>query len=82
MTEGASIFCVICGARPYPELGPPGTRGDCDLMRLDRKGRPSERPASSEWFCSRHFERVGRDYQVTPEWIWADEDPAPDEATS
>jgi hypothetical protein len=37
MTLGAGIFCVVCGARPYPELGPPDTREDFDLMRVDRK---------------------------------------------
>jgi hypothetical protein len=42
---GAGVFCVVCGARPYPELGPPGTREDFDLMRLDGDGRPAESPA-------------------------------------
>jgi hypothetical protein len=37
MTMGAGIFCAVCGARPYPELGQPETREDFDLMRLDRK---------------------------------------------
>ena len=79
---GAGIFCVVCGARPYPELGPPDTREDFDLMRFDRKGRPAENPASGEWFCSRHFERTRRGYRVTAEWIWANEEPARSEATS
>jgi len=48
---GAGIFCVVCGARPYPELGPPGTREDFDLIRLDRDGAPAESPAPGEWFC-------------------------------
>ena len=39
---GAGIYCVVCGARPYPELGPPETREDFDLMRVDRKGHPAE----------------------------------------
>lgn len=76
MTMGAGIFCIVCGARPYPQLGPPKTREDFDLMRLNRKGRPAESPASGEWFCSRHFERMGRDYQV------ANGEPAHREATS
>ena len=82
MNTGAGIFCVVCGARPYPELGPLETREDFDLMRLDRKGRPAESPASGEWFCSRHFERVDREYQVTSNWVWPNEEPAPREATS
>jgi hypothetical protein len=83
MTMGAGIFCVVCGARPYPELGPPEAREDFDLMRLDRKGCPAESPTSGEWFCSRHFERMGRrEYRVTSEWIWANEEPAPGEAAS
>ena len=82
MTIGAGIFCVVCGARPYPELGPPQTRKDFDLMRFDHKGHPAENPASGEWFCSQHFKRVGHDYQVTAEWIWANEEPVPAEAAS
>jgi hypothetical protein len=83
MTTGAGVFCVVCGARPYPELGPPDTREEFDLMRLDCKGRPAESPASGEWFCWRHFKRSGRrGYQVTAEWIWPDEEAAPSEATS
>jgi hypothetical protein len=82
MTMGAGIFCAVCGARPYPELGSPETRQDFDLMRLDRKDRPAESPTSGEWFCSRHFERVDRGYQVTAEWIWANEEPAPSKAAS
>jgi hypothetical protein len=82
MTHGAGIFCVVCGARPYPELGPPDTREDFDLMRVDRKGHPAESPASGEWFCSQHFKRRGRrGYQVTAEWVWPDEEPAPSKAT-
>ena len=82
MTLGAGIFCVVCGARPYPELGAPDTREDFDLMRVDRKGHPAESRALGEWFCSQHFERVGRDYRVTAEWTWANEEPAPAEAAS
>jgi hypothetical protein len=82
MTRGAGIFCVVCGARPYPELGPLKTREDFDLMRFNRKGRPAESPAPGEWFCSQHFERIGRGYQVTAEWTWANEEPAPSEAAS
>ena len=38
MTTGAGVFCVVCDARPYPELGPPDTREEFDLMGLDCKG--------------------------------------------
>lgn len=31
MTLEAGIFCVVCGARPYPELGPPDAREDFDF---------------------------------------------------
>jgi hypothetical protein len=79
MTMGAGIFCAVCGARPFPELGPPETREDFDLMRLNRKGRPTESPDSGEWFCSWHFERMGRGYQVTAEWMPANAEPAPSE---
>ena len=72
MTEGAGIFCVACGARPYPELGPPGTRQDFGLMRLGRNGRPAESPAPGEWFCPQHFKRA----------IPPNEKTAADEATS
>ena len=78
---GADIFCVVCGQRAYPALGPTGTREDFDLMRLDREGRPAENP-KGKWFCSRHFKRRGRDYEVTAESIWPDEDSEPIEATS
>lgn len=50
--------------------------------RFDRKGRPADSPVSGEWFCSRHFERMRRGYQVTAEWIWANEEPARHEAPS
>jgi hypothetical protein len=68
-------------ARPYAELGPPETREDFDLIRFNHKGRPADSPASGEWFCSRHFERVEGIYRATAEWVWADEEPAPQEAT-
>jgi hypothetical protein len=80
MITGANIFCVACGARPYPELGPPGAREDFDLMRLARDGRPAESTASGEWFCSQHFERVGASYRIAAEWI--PQEPAPSEAAS
>jgi hypothetical protein len=55
----AGISCVECGARPFPELGPPGTRQDFDLSKT-----------SGEWRCSQH-----RDVAVktkakpaTPKW--------------
>jgi hypothetical protein len=51
----ANIFCVVCGARPYP---PPGFREDFDLMKLSSAGRPAEGD-EGEWFCSGHFERRG-----------------------
>jgi hypothetical protein len=49
MTTGVGVFCVVCDARPYPELGPPDTREEFDLIGLDCKGRPAESPASGEW---------------------------------
>jgi hypothetical protein len=78
MTMGGGIFCVVCGARPGPELGPPDMREDFDLVKLDHRGASGRDPASGEWFCSRRFECVGRNYQVTAEWIWANEEPVPD----
>jgi hypothetical protein len=78
MVMGAGIFCVVCGARPYPELGPPETREDFDLMRFDRDGRRAE----AEWFCSRYFKRIGGCCGITAERIPANEDPAPSEAAS
>jgi hypothetical protein len=56
----ANIFCVVCGARPYP---PPGFREDFDLMKLSAAGRPAG-GNQGEWYCSRHFERVRRDGDV------------------
>jgi hypothetical protein len=49
----ANIFCIVCGARPYP---PPEFREDFDLMKLSSAGRPAEGD-EGEWYCSRHFER-------------------------
>ena len=45
MTIGAGIFCVVCGARPYPELGPPQTQ---QRLRFDevRSQRASGRESS------------------------------------
>jgi hypothetical protein len=40
---GANICCCICGARPYPELAPPGTREDFDLLKI-----------RGVWRCSLH----------------------------
>jgi hypothetical protein len=56
--EGARIFCVRCGARPYPELSATPVREDFDLMKLGADGRPSD---SGKWFCSQHFKRLGGD---------------------
>jgi hypothetical protein len=42
----ANIFCVVCGARPYP---PPGFREDFDLMKLSSAGRPAE-GGEGEWY--------------------------------
>jgi hypothetical protein len=39
----ANIFCTKCGARPFPELGPPGTHQDFDLLKI-----------GGEWRCSQH----------------------------
>jgi hypothetical protein len=50
------IKCVVCGARPYPELGPPGTREDFTLMRLDDQGRPAD---DGRWYCEAHFPKKG-----------------------
>jgi hypothetical protein len=63
-SEGAGIFCCRCGARPFPEVGPPGTREDFDLKRLNAEGCPAEGDAG-RWYCSRHFVRVGANqYQL------------------
>jgi hypothetical protein len=60
----ANIFCVVCGARPYP---PVGFREDFDLMKLDAAGRPAEGDAG-KWYCSRHFRREGRGaYRIVEE---------------
>jgi hypothetical protein len=40
---GANIACCECGARPFPELGPPGTRQSFDL-----------RKALDGWHCEQH----------------------------
>jgi hypothetical protein len=79
---GADIFCVVCGARAYPALGPTGTRENFDLMSLDRDGRPADSPGSGKWFCARYFERIGGCCRVTAERIPANADPAASEATS
>jgi hypothetical protein len=82
MIAGAGIFCVVCGARPYPELGPPETREDFDLMRLDRDGHLAGSPAPGEWFCSLHLERASGSDGITAEWIPANEERAIIEAAS
>ena len=38
MTMGAGIFCAVCGARPFPELGPPETREDFEWLRTEIAG--------------------------------------------
>jgi hypothetical protein len=61
MAMAANIACVICGARPYPDLGPTGTREDFDLLKLVEReidyGKIIWAPAGDtegEWFCSLH----------------------------
>jgi hypothetical protein len=66
MTMAANIACVICGARPFPELGPPGTVEDHDLRKLrlvERKADDGKSewwvPADAGeggWFCSDHWQ--------------------------
>jgi hypothetical protein len=49
----ANIHCYKCGARPYPQLGAPGTRQDFDLLKLVQDKNGSYRPAEigeGEWF--------------------------------
>jgi hypothetical protein len=53
-TAAPAIACSICGARPYPELGSPGTREDFDLRKFTFNGRPARRGAAGEWRCSLH----------------------------
>jgi hypothetical protein len=54
---GARVWCVVCGARPFP---PPGMREDLDLMKLTDKGAPAgEGDADGRWYCSRHYRRTG-----------------------
>jgi hypothetical protein len=62
----AGIFCVICGARPFPELSlPTVVRQDFDLRKLvQREGRDKDgkkttwwAPADEsegQWFCPLH----------------------------
>jgi hypothetical protein len=54
----AGVFCCVCGALSFPELGPPGTCEDFDLLKLDDQGRPAEADAG-RWPCSRHYRRIG-----------------------
>jgi hypothetical protein len=53
----AGIACVVCGARPYPELGPPGTREEFDLLKLvERKDGVwvAADVGEGSWFCRQH----------------------------
>jgi hypothetical protein len=59
----ANIACCICGARPYPELGPPGRREDFELLKLvereadDGEGKwwaPASENDGAE-YCSEHW---------------------------
>jgi hypothetical protein len=64
MSAGAGILCVRCGARPYPELGPPEVRQDFDLMKLFQNQDGGYRAAGidegGEWYCSKHFKQKER----------------------
>jgi hypothetical protein len=62
----ANIACVICGARPFPELALPAiVREEFDLLKLvQRQGKDEDgekitywAPAGeneSQWFCPLH----------------------------
>jgi hypothetical protein len=64
-TEGAGIKCVVCGARPYPELSATPVRQDFDLVKLTDKGLPAGQGETGEWRCSKHFKSLGGDrYQL------------------
>jgi hypothetical protein len=64
---GANIACVVCGARPYPEIGRPGTRQDFDLPKLKESGAPAGE-GEGAWHCSRHFARAADEkYQIMAE---------------
>jgi hypothetical protein len=66
---GANIACAVCGARPYPVLGPPGTRQDFDLMKLKESGAPAGQ-GKGAWYCSRHLARVADEkYQIKAEAV-------------
>ena len=61
----ANIACVICGARPFPQLGPPETAEDHDLRKLKLVARKTDDGKSNrwvpadagegDWFCSAHW---------------------------
>jgi hypothetical protein len=65
MTMPANIACMICGARPFPQLGPPETAEDHNLRKLKLVERKTENgktkwwaPADAgegDWFCSAHW---------------------------
>jgi hypothetical protein len=60
-SEGARIFCSVCGARPWPaELGYPEARQTVDLLRLSDNGAPAESPAPANWYCERRYKFLRR----------------------
>ena len=60
--SGARIACCVCSARAFPELGPPGTREEHDLLKLGEvrdekakvKGWSTIGAGAAFWFCPQH----------------------------
>jgi hypothetical protein len=60
--SGAGIACIVCGARPFPELGPRGVREEYDLLKLGEVRGEDDKVkwwsvigcGSAFWFCPRH----------------------------
>jgi hypothetical protein len=79
MAMAANIAYVICGARPYPELGPPGTAEDHDLRKLKLVERRTDdgqskwwAPADGgegDWFCSAHWRNGPRAPDGEPTYL-------------
>jgi hypothetical protein len=78
LRSGGRIAWCICGSRPFPELGPPGTPAEHDLLKLircegvDVKGKSISwwfitRPGEGSWFCPRprRLEQPPFRFQVT-----------------
>jgi hypothetical protein len=66
-TFGAGIFCIVCGAQPYPccEL----VREDFDLNRFNPNGVPSKTPNPGFWYCREHSPKRRREASVTKESV-------------